>query len=215
MLEIIKGTSHLDHGLTGAHVEWLLSLFKDKNAFFIETVVLPDNELAPLECGLYGPTMGDEPIDEGEVFYELRGSGRKWTTRFIKKPMRPTRKLTVIAGPHEDKPCILYTAYGGPAAPREPGDTTLQSWEQVLEARAFWKVHALSAAANMRPWVSSEAHVNAFMERARAFFAEVHCGSDDDKSSRDFAFGGRRALEVVEHELLHGVHEKTPGKVGR
>jgi hypothetical protein len=41
---------------------------------------------------------------------------------------------------------ILYTAFGGPAAPREPGDPSLDGNEAGLaESKAFWAEHALSS----------------------------------------------------------------------
>lgn len=141
----LAAASHLDHNLTPEHVAWLLAQFADKDAFFIATVELPEN-LAPLECGLYGPTVGDEPVAEADVTYAIRGA-RKCASRMTARPVRPTRLVTVIAGPHEDKPCVLYTAYGGPAAPREPGDLTIPSWEEIQKARAFWAEHALSTSA--------------------------------------------------------------------
>lgn len=62
------------------------------------------------------------------------------------RPSRQTRLLTVIAGPHEGDGCVLYTAHGGPAAPREPWDPSLNDDAAALEeSRAFWSVHALSA----------------------------------------------------------------------
>ena len=51
--------------------------------------------------------------------------------------------MTVIGGPDGDDPCVLYTAFGGPAAPREPWDPSLDEagWAASL---AFWEAHALS-----------------------------------------------------------------------
>ncbi len=63
----------------------------------------------------------------------------------VARPNRPTRTLTVIAGPSDGKACVLYTSYGGPCAPREPGDPGIPNWEGVQEARAFWAEHALAA----------------------------------------------------------------------
>jgi hypothetical protein len=40
--------------------------------------------------------------------------------------------------------CILYTAFGGPLTPKEPGDATL-SGEERQESFKFWSQHALSA----------------------------------------------------------------------
>lgn len=80
-------------------------------------------------------------------------------------PTKPAaRVITVIAGPHKvtcgcklsgRRDCIeceghgdvnetvLYTAYGGPCAPREPGDPNIKSWDELLESRKFWAEHAL------------------------------------------------------------------------
>lgn len=132
----ITSESHLDHGLTMAHLRFILENFGDRAEFFIETVDMPDH-LSDLECGLYGPIMGDEPVDESEVFYQERG-GRGGDSRLIKKPSRPTRKLTIIAGPHFADECILYTAFGGPAAPKELFQ------ENNDQTREFWSKHALS-----------------------------------------------------------------------
>ena len=139
--------AHLDHGLSPAHVAWLEGLFADRTAFFIETVTIPA-ELAPVSCALYGPAVGDEPVagerENHDVTYVLRGS-RQCASRMVARPARPSRLLTVVAGPSDGEPCVLYTAYGGPAAPREPGDTSIQTWEEVVDARVFWQVHALAA----------------------------------------------------------------------
>ena len=139
---IIAPASHLDHDLTPAHVAWLLAHLGDRSAFFVETVTLPD-DLPPLPCGLYGPSMGDDPVPETAVLYALR-KGRRCSSRLVDRPLRPTRLLTVIAGPSDEGPCVLYTSYGGPAAPREPGDTSLPDWAAVTEARTFWAAHALA-----------------------------------------------------------------------
>lgn len=141
MLQILP-QSHLDHGLKQEHIDWLLERFKDREAFFIETVELP-TELPPLMCALYGPTMGDPPVVESpDVRYIVRRP-RKWTSRVVDRPDRPTRLVTIIAGPSEGHACVLYTSYGGPAAPREPGDQAIDTGENWLEARDFWAEHAL------------------------------------------------------------------------
>lgn len=139
---VIHAESHLDHDLSPAHVAWLLIRFADRDAFFLETVELPP-ELSPVQCGLYGPVLGDESVAEADVRYVVRGS-RKCVSRIVERPARNTRTLTVIAGPAHGLVCVLYTSYGGPSAPREPGDTSLPTWEAVLESRAFWSTHALT-----------------------------------------------------------------------
>lgn len=134
--------SHLDHGLSPAHVAWLLERFADRQAFFVETVELPP-QLPPLLCGLHGPAMGDEPVPEAEAHYAVRG-GRQGTSRLCRRPARETRLVTVIAGPDGEEPCVLYTAYGGAAASREPWDLSLAGQDAREQAQRFWAEHALS-----------------------------------------------------------------------
>jgi len=136
--------SHVDHGLTAEQLEWVLGQVADRNSFFIETLMLPP-ELGTVESALVGPSVGEPPVDESEVKYIIRGN-RKCASRVFKdsrdKPR--VRMVTVFAGPtggHEG--LVLYTAYGGAASPREPGDTTIPNWEGVAEARDFWSQHAL------------------------------------------------------------------------
>lgn len=160
--------SHLDHGLSGAQVDYIMERFADRQSFFIETLTLP-RELGTIPCGLYGPEMGDSPIGDSEVTYEPRGS-RAWNSRLIDLPTRQQHQVTVIAGPHEEPcwhcdgsggigewkaripcgtcdhgkvkhACILYTAFGGPLAPQEPGDPGCKDPEA---SAAFWREHALS-----------------------------------------------------------------------
>jgi len=137
----INADSHLDHGLTVAHLRFVLAHFHDRTSFFVLTVELPPG-LEPLLCALYGPAMGDPPVLDSEAILEPR-PGRPWPSRLVDRPLRPSRLLTVVAGPHEDIPCLMYTAYAGPEAPREPGDISL-SQEARLRAREFWSTHALS-----------------------------------------------------------------------
>ncbi len=139
----IHPDSHLDHGLAGA-VEHILTRFAARAAAFIETFDLPDEHPA-VECGLYGPAVGDPPVDEADVEYAVRGS-RPGASRMVRRPLRTTRTVTVIAGPHDGLPCVLYTAHGGPAAPREPWDPSLTEAGRA-EAVAFWAQHALAVPA--------------------------------------------------------------------
>ena len=69
----IHPNSHLDHGLSGQQVEFVLQAFKDKTGFFIATITLPDS-LGKVACGIHGPSMGDLPVPESEVFYSKRGN---------------------------------------------------------------------------------------------------------------------------------------------
>ena len=116
--------------------------FGDASAFFIEVVELPDG-LGTVPCSLYGPSAGDDPIPESKVHYAVRGD-RSWASRLINESDRQVNHLVVIAGPHEDKPCVLFTVYGGgSASPQEPFDDI--SGDKLKESLAFWKDHALSA----------------------------------------------------------------------
>lgn len=135
----ITEESHLDHGLAPSQVEWIRRKFADRAAFFIETVELPE-ELGTLPCGLHGPTMGDASVPAEEVYHEARNK-RAWESRLTWRYPRPTRLVTVVAGPHGDEPCILYTAYGGPQAPQEPDDPGCRD---AAGSAAFWAEHALS-----------------------------------------------------------------------
>lgn len=134
--------THLDHGLLPQVVDYLMTRFADRAGFFIETIELPP-DLGTVPCGLYGPAMGDAPVPSAEVVMRARPP-REYTSRLVAMAPRPTRKVTVIAGPHDGLPCVLYTAFGGPLTPKEPNDPTLAD-DKREESIAFWSEHALSA----------------------------------------------------------------------
>jgi len=131
--------SHVDHGLSPEQLSYLLARFADRDAFFIETIELPP-ELGTVPCDLLGPLVGDDPVLEHEVTYMARGA-RTWKsrTKMVSQP-RSSRLITVIAGPHDGQPCVLFTAYGGPLAPQEPDDP---GCKDVEASKAFWAEHAL------------------------------------------------------------------------
>lgn len=131
--------SHFDHGLNDAQVDFLMKRFADRAAFFIETVELPE-QLGTVPCGLHGPLTGGAPVEESEVTYAKRGT-RAWPSRLVDRPKQQVRTVTVIAGPHDDEACIVYTMYGGPCAPQEPDDP---GCKDVVASRQFWTVHALT-----------------------------------------------------------------------
>lgn len=159
---IITNESHTDHALTTEQIEYIKTRFADRTAFFIETFELPEH-LGTVEVSLVGPATGGAPVPESAVEYHIRNH-RKWASRRIYTPEKPqSRLVTVIAGPHTTCPsggkctgavcadyadhvehaCVLYTAYGGMAAPREPGDPSIASWEELVTSREFWSQHAL------------------------------------------------------------------------
>lgn len=131
--------SHVDHGLTEAQLHHLLERFADRAEFFVETIMLP-SDLGTVPCGLYGPLMGDPAIREDEVTCARRGE-RAWDSRLVELPPRQQHEVTVIAGPHDGHACVLYTAFGGPVAPQEPGDP---GCKDPAASAVFWRTHALA-----------------------------------------------------------------------
>lgn len=129
----ITAASHTDHALTEAHIAFLMALFASRTAFFKETVELPAH-LASLPCNLHAD------VPENEVTYKVRGD-RPYASRVCNRAPVASRLLTVIGGPHEGE-MILYTAFGGPSAMREPGDASMPESEREASI-AFWKTHAL------------------------------------------------------------------------
>lgn len=153
MLKLHK-ESHLDHNLTSAHLAFIVEYFKGKNEPFIATINLPD-ELPGLPCDLHGPIMGDEPVPSAHVV-NWRRNGRAYASRLCARASRLDRRVTVIAGAHDGEPCVLFTAYGGPLAPREPGDLesagglgSIEGARKLEESIAFWAEHALSLPARV------------------------------------------------------------------
>ena len=136
----ITAASHVDHNLAPEHLALVTEKIAALTGFAILTLDLPDG-LPSLPCALHGPLTGSAPVPESEATYAVRGT-RAGPSRLVNRPTAPTRKLSVIVGPHEGA-VILYTAFGGPVSPREPFEPGLTP-EQVAESTAFWSQHALS-----------------------------------------------------------------------
>lgn len=136
MLEL-HAESHVDH-VPEEIVRFVLENFKDRDGFFIETIALPEH-LGTVPCGLHGPLMGDPPVPESEVRYQPRGA-RQYPSRLVNRPVRQVNTLTVITGPHDGRPCVLYTIFGGPTTPQEPADPTCKD---KAASERFWAEHAL------------------------------------------------------------------------
>jgi hypothetical protein len=156
--------SHVDHNLTSQQLDFVLAQdpsLHGTGPVRVFTIQMPES-LGCLPCGLYGPLCGDKPVREAQVFYATRGE-RKGESRLMKDgvsphpsgvdaltlsapyPTRPSRLVTIVAGPHDGHPWVLFTAYGGPLAPKEPFDfEDDDSSEQAQESRAFWSEHALA-----------------------------------------------------------------------
>ena len=142
MLTITKD-SHLDHGLSTDHIAYIERLIDGRIASGDMTpgVNVVELVLPPSMPGLHTALYSDVP--ETEVTYAVRGA-RKCASRVVDRPMRWTRWCTVVVGPSEGNPHVLYTAYGGKAAPREPGDPSLATLEEWQASKAFWSTHALA-----------------------------------------------------------------------
>lgn len=134
---------HADHGLKEVHFELIDNAMHDwKGEFRIMTVGIPEG-IDKVPSAIYGPSAGDEPVQENEVFYERRGN-RYGPSRLIKAPYRMIDTIIVIAGPGAEGESLIYTAYGGPSpAPHEWWDKNLKPRE-AMKAATFWSVHALA-----------------------------------------------------------------------
>ena len=140
--KIDSSVAHLDHALSPSVVALVSQHYQGRDGFFIASFELPP-ELPSVPCGLHGPATGEPPVGDDEVTLVVRPP-RSYPSRTCQRPPVMTRTITVIAGPHEGASCVLYTAFGGPLAPREPEDASLQTDEARAEARAFWSQHALN-----------------------------------------------------------------------
>ncbi len=160
MIKIAK-VFHADHGIDAATLLWALSHLTT-DGFFNRTLTLPESHIG-VSCGLYGPSVGDAPIADDATYMVVRNPERGGVNppaRMTSQPLRPTRLLTFI-GSKEGDNVTIYTSYGGPAAPRLPGDSTLTTEEEKAEAVAFWATHALSDAVGGPSWEEAEAEVKA------------------------------------------------------
>lgn len=180
---IIHKDSHLDHCFTKPQMDWVVARFALREAFFIETVELPP-ALGEVPCSLYGPACGDPPVTDDSTWMQAR-FGRAWRSRLVDKPHRMTSKVTVVAGPHDGHACVLYTAYGGPAAPQEPTDP---GCKDAGAAATFWATHALAEPRFMGNVdddgkqapirVVFQQRLDALMEKHRALFMPTEADED-------------------------------------
>lgn len=133
---------HADHGISKETLEWALAEIHP-TGFFLRTLTLPEGH-PELSSALYGPKAGDAPVAEDDVYYRQRSPDRP-VSRMVALPKRPTRLLTII-GMAAEEGVTIYTAHGGPAAEREPGDPTLTPGTFEHETAAlFWEKHALAS----------------------------------------------------------------------
>jgi len=132
---------HADHGVSEAVLKWALAQIKG-DGFFLRTLKLPAR-YASLMSGLYGPAAGDAPVPDSAVHFTQRSADRP-LSRMIAREKRPTRLLTLV-GTRAGNDVTIFTAYGGPAAEREPGDTSLGTDAEREAASSFWSTHALAS----------------------------------------------------------------------
>jgi hypothetical protein len=147
---VIHPESHVDHvpaGVIEAVIREFAGVANPDRRILIRTLEPPE-EAGTVTCALYGPAMGDPPMAEDDVQYRVR-PGRSWPSRTATRPIRSTRTLTVVAGPHDNDDLVLFTCYGGPAAPPEVHDPNLKPADRAASI-AFWNEHALALEAYSR-----------------------------------------------------------------
>lgn len=97
-----------------------------------------------IPCGLHGPAMGDTPVRDFEVQMVARGT-RPWPSRMLHCGALPrTVWFGAVVGRSHNGSVEVFTAYGGPIAPREPQDPSMTDEAERAYSRAFWAVHALT-----------------------------------------------------------------------
>jgi len=77
---------HDDHDITDPQLDYIKKVMMEippVMGFFIRQIEIPE-ELGQVPCGLYGPLMGDSPVDEYQVHYVQRGD-RPWKDRILKR----------------------------------------------------------------------------------------------------------------------------------
>lgn len=133
---------HADHGIGLSVIEALVAQVKP-TGFFLKELELPKDAPDALSA-IHGPIAGDAPVTDAEVTLKQRSPDRP-PSRMVARASRPTRKVTLIGNTTPEGGVVVYTCYGGPPAPREPGDPSLQDDPAALaESQAFWAQHALS-----------------------------------------------------------------------
>lgn len=194
---ILHSDSHTDH-VPQVVLDYVFEKYKDRSGFFIETRELPA-DLPTLINPLYGPVCGDPPVAENEVFYKAR-SGRSNLSRMVCRPRRVTRLCTVIAGPYQGQPCVLYTVFGGPASPKEPTDRELKP-EEREGSHTFWEQHALAS-----PMLVIVEHTNVIP-------IDVTCITEDEEWILTAVYGPFET--PAEASAAHGTLLEASGGDGR
>ena len=144
---VFPEVAHDDHPITDQQMKWIQThpdLLAEPNGTFLIKVLEMPEELGTIPSGLYGPAVGDGPIMEEDVVYEMRGD-RKGSSRKVNMPNRPARNICVIGR----KGIVAFTIYGTQASepsPKEPFDSFANE-EEKQKSIDFWSKHALSVEA--------------------------------------------------------------------
>lgn len=139
---VFTQVAHNDHRITEEQLNFvqthpdLLALPKDTH--ILQILTLPP-DIKSASCDLWGPSVGDDPIEEALVFYQNRGA-RRGPSRMIKAYSRLTRYICVIG----IKGDICFTIYGTRAdkpSPKEPWNAS--TIKEHAACVAWWSKHAL------------------------------------------------------------------------
>jgi hypothetical protein len=110
----------------------------------IDETLLPPFSRQAVDLGRIVGTqkcLETSPADEGDIVWARRVN-RVAYSRFIRgRPAIPTRLVSITLAKPSDV-WLVYTAYFGTPAPKEPTDPRITEAE-LAESLAFWKTHAL------------------------------------------------------------------------
>lgn len=194
---IITEASHTFNQLSADQNSYVQNLFAETEIPFTETIDLTDAEkdLGTVNCGLYGPIMGDPPVPEDEVQYRKTRS----RSRCCARESRQVTKVTIIAGPYKGYPCVMYAAFGGPMVPKEPDDPNM-TLDEIAASKAFWAEHALSEVDEELPgWIIAAGRFPTLISNLDDIVASYACARDllADGATRKEAEVLTRAVKFV------------------
>lgn len=133
---------HQDHGVSFAQLAHVCAELEKGVATpgpFILRIELPAS-LGTVPCGLFGPVMGDAPVEDEDVVFWTRGS-RPYADRCVDLPVRRVAFVYAIGELDKSGFCAIETIFGGPLAPMNSEDPDCLD---VEGSKRFWAVHALS-----------------------------------------------------------------------
>jgi hypothetical protein len=140
----------LDTELTVGQLEYIKSQLEGRKSDFRHTIELPEG-LGTVPVPIAGPVFGGHPVPECDVFYVTLWNNT-WASRIVPDAnssrarmtyVKPRTRLLRVTATYEDGHMVLRDVSPGPVLPKEPGDTGISSWEELLESRKFWSQHAV------------------------------------------------------------------------